>query len=152
MSGLILAVAGPVIVAAGALQVSRRAAGAGPDMDRTAMQQELAGTSWRLVAIQSMDDRTYSPEDRSKYTVAFGADHSLTVRADCNRGRGTWQSAGPGQLGLGSLALTRAHCGEAWLHDRYVADLGHVRSYVLRDGHLFLSTMADGSILEFEPN
>jgi hypothetical protein len=26
-----------------------------------------------------------------------------------------------------------------------------VRSYVLRDGHLFLATMADGAILEFRP-
>jgi hypothetical protein len=26
-----------------------------------------------------------------------------------------------------------------------------VRSYVMKDGHLFLATMADGSIIEFEP-
>jgi hypothetical protein len=26
-----------------------------------------------------------------------------------------------------------------------------VRSYVVEGGHLFLSTMADGSIIEFEP-
>jgi len=26
-----------------------------------------------------------------------------------------------------------------------------VRSYVMKDHHLFLATMADGSIIEFEP-
>jgi para-nitrobenzyl esterase len=28
---------------------------------------------------------------------------------------------------------------------------GNVRSYVIRDGHLFLALMADGGIYEFEP-
>jgi hypothetical protein len=30
----------------------------------------------------------------------------------CNRGRGTWKSAGPNQLQFGPLALTRAMCRE----------------------------------------
>lgn len=28
---------------------------------------------------------------------------------------------------------------------------GYIRSYVVKDGHLFLSLMADGGIYEFEP-
>jgi hypothetical protein len=37
------------------------------------------------------------------------------------------------------------------LHDRYLAQFPWVRSYVMKDGRLFLATMADGSIVEFEP-
>jgi para-nitrobenzyl esterase len=32
-----------------------------------------------------------------------------------------------------------------------VKQWGFIRSYVVRDGHLFLSLMADGGIYEFEP-
>jgi para-nitrobenzyl esterase len=32
-----------------------------------------------------------------------------------------------------------------------VKQWGNVRSYVIRDGHLFLALMADGGIYEFEP-
>jgi hypothetical protein len=34
---------------------------------------------------------------------------------------------------------------------RIVKDWNFVRSYVIKDGHLFLSLMADGGIYEFEP-
>jgi para-nitrobenzyl esterase len=47
--------------------------------------------------------------------------------------------------------LTRARCPEGSLHDQLVKQWGFVRSYVVRDGHLFLSLMADGGIYEFEP-
>jgi heat shock protein HslJ len=75
----------------------------------------------------------------------------MSARIDCNRGRGTWKSFGPNQLEFGPLALTRAMCPPESLHDRIVKDWGFVRSYVIKDGHLFLSLMADGGIYEFEP-
>jgi para-nitrobenzyl esterase len=111
----------------------------------------LNGTAWQLVQIQSMDDKVVTPPDRSHFTLAFGADGYVSVRADCNRGRGTWKSSAPAELLVGPLALTRAMCPAASLHDRFVRDLGLVRSYVVKDGHLFLSLMADGGIYEFEP-
>jgi heat shock protein HslJ len=111
----------------------------------------LGGTSWRLVRFQGSDDKTLTPDDRSKYTLQFGADGSLTARIDCNRSRGTWKSAGAGQVQFGPLALTRAMCPPGSLHDRIVKHWDFIRSYVLRNGHLFLSLMADGGIYEFEP-
>lgn len=110
----------------------------------------LAGTSWQLVKFQGSDDTTLIPDNQSKYTIAFNADNSVHVRFDCNRGRGTWKSPEPSQLQFGPLALTRAMCPPGSLHDRLVKDWGYVRSYVIRDGHLFLSLMADGGIYEFE--
>ena len=68
----------------------------------------LAGTSWQLVRIQSMDDKVATPDSRSKYTIAFGTDGRVSMRVDCNRGSGTWKSAEPGQLVFGPLAMTRA--------------------------------------------
>jgi para-nitrobenzyl esterase len=74
------------------------------------------------------------------------------ARVDCNRGRGTWESSGAGQLTLGPLALTRAMCPSGSLHDQIVRQWSYIRSYVLKDGHLFLALMADGGIYEFEPS
>jgi heat shock protein HslJ/membrane-bound inhibitor of C-type lysozyme len=111
----------------------------------------LAGTAWQLVQIQGSDDRVVTPETRSNYTVTFKAGGEVSVRIDCNWGRGTWKSPGPNQLLLGPLAITRATCAPGSLHDRILKDWNYVRSFVIKDGHLFLSLMADGGVYEFEP-
>ena len=111
----------------------------------------LGGTAWQLVKFQGGDGAVLVPDDRAKYTIAFAADGSTTVRFDCNRGRGTWKSPGAQQLELGPLALTRAACPPGSLHDHLVKHWSFVRSYLVKDGHLFLSLMADGGIYEFEP-
>jgi len=113
--------------------------------------ENLVGTSWQLVKFQGGDDTVLRPDDRAKYTLAFGADGSFNARIDCNRGRGTWKSSGKNQLELGLMALTRAACPPGSLHDRIVKQLPFIRSYVIKDGHLFLSLMADGGSYEFEP-
>jgi len=111
----------------------------------------LGGTSWRLVQIMSMDDTTHTPDDPSLYTLEFLDDGSMRVKADCNMGTGSWTSASPGQLEFGIIAATQAQCAPGSLHDAYMAQFQWVRSYTMKDGHLFLATMADGSIIEFEP-
>ncbi len=112
---------------------------------------ELAGTSWRLVKIMSMDDSIAEPDDRSLYTLEFSADGQVTLLADCNHGTGSWTSESAGQLQFGPIASTQALCPPGSLSEHYLAQFHWVRSYVLKDGHLFLATMADGSIIEFEP-
>jgi para-nitrobenzyl esterase len=92
-----------------------------------------------------------TPVDRTKYTRSFDARGGVAVRVDCNRGRGTWKSSDANQVRFGPLALTRAQCPPGSLHDQIVKQWGNIRSYVLKDGHLFLSLMADGGIYEFEP-
>ncbi|HEU4341059.1 MAG TPA: hypothetical protein VFU31_05765, partial [Candidatus Binatia bacterium] len=42
-------------------------------------------------------------------------------------------------------------CPPGSLHDLIVKHWEFVRSYVIKEGHLFLSLMADGGIYEFEP-
>ena len=111
----------------------------------------LAGTSWQLVKFQGSDGTTLTPDDRAKYTIEFGAGGQLNARVDCNRGRGTWKSPGTNQVEFGPLALTRAKCPPGSLHDQIVKQWGYIRSHVIKDGHLFLSLMADGGIYEFEP-
>ena len=100
---------------------------------------------------QGGDATTLTPADGAEYTIAFEPGGRLTARIDCNRGMGTWESSGPPQLEFGPLALTRAMCPPGSLHDHIVKQWPYVRSYLIRNGHLFLSLMADGGIYEFEP-
>jgi heat shock protein HslJ len=111
----------------------------------------LAGTAWQLVRFQGGDGKVLTPDDPSKYTVAFDNNGNLTARVDCNRGRGTWTSSGPGNLQFSPMALTRAMCPPGSLHDQIARQWTNIRSYVMKGGHLFLSLMADGGIYEFEP-
>ena len=124
---------------------------AAPESQQEKQSTGLAGTSWQLVKFVGGDDTTLVPDERSKYVMQLNADGSVTARVDCNRGRGTWKSNAPGQIEFGPLALTRASCPPGSLHDQWVKQWPYVRSYVLQDGHLFLSLMADGGVYEFEP-
>jgi heat shock protein HslJ len=121
------------------------------DSAKPRADESLAGTAWRLVRIMSMDDSVYVPDDRSLYTLELNSDGSMRVLADCNRGNGSWKLESAGQLRFGKIAATRAMCPPGSLHDLYMAQFPWVRSYVIKEGRLFLATMADGSIIELEP-
>jgi metallo-beta-lactamase class B len=111
----------------------------------------LAGTSWKLVRFRGGDDSTLAPDDPARYTLEFQEEGRLAARVDCNRGSGTWKSDEPNQLELGPLALTKMACPPSPFADRLLKDWSHVRSYVLKDGRLYVSLMADGGIYELEP-
>jgi len=113
--------------------------------------RDLGDTSWRLVQIMSMNDTTQAPDNPDLYMLTFNADGTMNLLADCNRASGSWTSENESQLKFGPMAATMAMCPEGSLHDVYLAQFGWVRSYVINDGHLFLATMADGAIIEFEP-
>ena len=109
----------------------------------------LQGTEWQLVRFQGGDGKVLTPDDAAKYTISFGREGRVAVRFDCNRGAGTWTSAAASQIVFGPMAITRAACPQPSLHDHLVRQWPHVRSYVIRDGRLFLSLMADGGTYEF---
>jgi len=111
----------------------------------------LAGTAWELVEIQSMDDQSWSPTDPSRYTLTFQPDGTASMALYCNRGRADWSSEEINQLIFTPIASTSALCQDDGLSERFAMQLGFVRSYLLRDGHLFLATYADGAIIEFRP-
>jgi para-nitrobenzyl esterase len=117
----------------------------------TSGAHELAGTSWKLVKLQAGDETTQVSGDGSKYTITFGSNGRVTARVDCNRGSSTWKSARANELQFGSWSMTRAKCPPGSLHDRIVTEGANVRSYSIKDGHLFLSGMAAGGYYELEP-
>lgn len=123
-----------------------------------APMRSLGGTSWELVQFQSMDDAqgTTRVADPARYTINFGTDGRASLRLNCNRATGSWQATPAadglsGSLVFGTLAGTRALCPPPSLDEKLLRDLGYVRGYLLRDGQLHLSLMADAGIYSWRP-
>jgi len=126
--------------------------------ERTPAASPLADTRWRLVEFQSMDDAigTIRPDDSSDYTMQLKADGQAVIKLVCNYAAATWTSepsadGTSGSFELGRLALTLAPCPSE-MGDRIQAQAPYIRTYLLEDGRLYLSLMADGGILVWEPD
>jgi heat shock protein HslJ len=116
-----------------------------------AATEGLSGTTWRLVQFRDGSGQVLAADKGSSYTLEFRTDDTVAVRVDCHRGRGTWVSRSASQLELGPLALTRAACPQTPLHVQIAKQWTSIRSYALRDAHLFLLLGANAGTYEFEP-
>ena len=124
------------------------------DPDSGAARQEgtpaITGIVWRLDQIQYGDDTLLKPEDPARYTLELLPDGRAAVRADCNRGGGTYVLNGS-SLSLKVLASTEAACPPESLDDRYKKALNQAASWMLRDGKLHIAMALDSGILSFSP-
>ena len=117
----------------------------------------LAGTSWQLVEFRSSDDKVgiVRPDDPAKYTMTLEDGGRVSMQLNCNRGSGTWKSAASdgdsGTFTFGPLAVTRAFCAPPSMDDRIARDADFVRTYLLRDGRLYLDLMADAGQYVWAP-
>lgn len=109
----------------------------------------LEGVVWQLNTIQSMDDSQYQPQENAFYKLQFVSDGRVFVQADCNHGQGTWMQEGA-NVRIGPVGMTKALCRPESLEMRFLRDLDYVRSFIIRNDKLFLATLADGAILEFD--
>jgi len=129
--------------------------GGGENVDETAPEAGEPGVvsgpqgRWEWISFQGMDDGTLDVSDPTLYTLEI-RDDGASIRADCNTGTGSLELEGP-QLQFGPIATTMMACPDASLADRYLKYLEYVRSWVLENGHLYLSLYADGGIMEFRP-
>jgi len=104
---------------------------------------------WEWVSFQGMDDSFTEVADPSRYTLQIREDRASVV-ADCNRGTGG-VSIEESSLQFTPFAVTRMACPPDSMGDRYLRYLGDVRSWVIANGDLYLSLVADGGIMRFRP-
>jgi heat shock protein HslJ len=118
----------------------------------------LTGTTWRLIGIDSMapnEQPSTTIDDPAKYTLTFNDSGQASFQLDCNRGTGTWkaEAAAPdsGSLTFGPIGMTKMLCPQPTVDTKVAAALGQVRSYLIADGRLHLSMLADSGIMNWEP-
>jgi heat shock protein HslJ len=107
----------------------------------------LTGTVWKLRSLRT-DGPAVLTLDPSRYTVQFGEDGRLSVRADCNVCGGPYQARRE-TLSVGTLACTRAFCGPESRGDDYTAILNGARLYEVTGETLVL--VAPGGLLTYQP-
>lgn len=66
------------------------------------------------------------------------------MAGDVSRG-----AVGRPSLTFTEIATTRVLCPGEPLGEQYLSHLGYVRSWLIEDGRLYLSLMADGGIMQF---
>jgi len=85
------------------------------------------------------------------------SDGTVHMHLNCNYANGNW-SAIPssdgksGNFTFGPLAATRALCVPPSMDEHILAQAKYIRGYLLKDGRLYLSLMADGGIYTWEPD
>ena len=118
---------------------------------------DLAGSHWQLVAFQSMDDAAgvETPADAQRYTMTLNADGGVHMTLNCNSATGNWQAdednTESGGFTFTGLATTRALCQPPSMDQLVAQQSSHVRSFLLKEGKLYLSLKADGGILVWKP-
>jgi hypothetical protein len=118
----------------------------------------LVDTRWRLIEFQSMDDATGTkrPEDPNRYTMSLNGDGTVAMQLNCSSVTGRWSAgevagSGSGGFEFRQLKVERSRCPSSDIEKLILSQAGYIRSWMLKDGRLFLSLMADGGIFAWEP-
>ena len=99
----------------------------------------LTGATWQLVSIDAGGKTTsLTLEQQLRHTLSFGADGTLLLQLDCNRGRAEWSAGLPensiGFLTVNRIASTRALCPQPTFGEDLAAGLPVANNYVLLPG------------------
>jgi heat shock protein HslJ len=118
----------------------------------------LSDVTWQLVEFQSMDDAqgTSRPANPSSYTMKLGTDGSASFKFDCNSGSGTYTSTKAadglsGTIAFTPIASTLMACLPPSMGEKLAANTRYMSGWLLKDGKLNVSLMADGGIYVWEP-
>src|SRR5262245_35261987 len=80
----------------------------------------LVTGAWKLQSITRSDSTVVTISEPDRFTVEFADGNRLSLRADCNRGFGSF-SANGSSISVGPVAITKAYCAStAPLDDEYV--------------------------------
>ena len=90
------------------------------------------------------------PVNPAQYVLQLFHNGTVLVKADCNRGTGTFELVGK-QLTFHKIGYTRDICLPGSLSGQYINALDAAFSCMLRDEFLFIYSAADSGVLKFAP-
>jgi heat shock protein HslJ len=111
---------------------------------------DITNIEWQWTGFQDSD----SPETRitvpdpENYTLAFFADGTYYIKADCNSGSGTYTLDG-NNLTLGPTTITLMACGPESMDGEYLSLLPTVEAATIEDGQLVLYPGNEGDKMFF---
>jgi heat shock protein HslJ len=120
--------------------------GAG-EPSRVRTPDAVTGKGWQWERTVTPVETVVSPTPE-RYTLQLATNGRLLVRADCNRGTGSYL-IGAGTLSFGPVATTRMACPPGSLDARFLHDLQRASGFFVEDGKLFVELPADSGTLQF---
>ncbi len=113
------------------------------------LAEEISNIEWQWIELQEPGlagkTEVSNPED---YTIVFSRHGTYSIKADCNRGGGSYSLEG-NSLTLGAGPMTLAECGPLSLYDQYVTLLSDVNSVEMENGQLVLYSGGEDSMMIF---
>ena len=108
----------------------------------------LVGPVWAWQGTLMNDDSRVVPESPERYTLQLQPDGKAVVRADCNRGSGTYARDGQ-RLTFGAIAQTRMACPPESRDAAFLKGLANVASYLFDGDVLVLELKYDSGAMRF---
>ena len=133
----------PAGMAEGGTDLPSKGQGVGPTAG-------FEGTIWQLNSIARRDG-TLTINDPSRYTVAFNADGTLNLQADCNGGVAAYTTGDGNMLTITPGPMTLAYCGPGSLDQIFIGGLTNAMGYRLEDGNLIIDMLYESGSMFFSP-
>jgi len=108
----------------------------------------LTNTVWRWTDTVMSNDTHIKPDAPERYTLEFQPGGMVAVRADCNRGSGSYLLSGSA-LTFGPLAMTRAMCPPGSKDTEFLRGLAAVQGQSFRGDDLVLTLKLDAGSMTF---
>ena len=108
----------------------------------------LTAGTWLWQGTQMSNDAKIVPDAPERYTLEFQPGGRVSVRADCNRGSGSYLLNGQ-SLTFGPIALTRAMCPPGSKDTEFLKGLAAVNGHLDKGGELVLTLAVDSGSMRF---
>jgi len=109
-----------------------------------ASSNDLTSRTWHWQRTD-VDGRTITASAPDRYTLTFEGGGRVSVRADCNRGSGSYEVNGTA-MKMGPTALTRMGCPAGTQDAEFVQPLARVTGYAIANDELELTLGSAGSM------
>ena len=108
----------------------------------------LTNTPWAWQGTQMKDGSRIVPEAPERYTLTFLPGGQVSVRADCNRGSGSYL-LNDTALSFGPIALTKMFCAQGSRDTEFLKELAAVTSQSFSGNELVLTLQGDAGTMRF---
>ena len=108
----------------------------------------LTNTPWAWQGTQMKDGSRIVPEAPDRYTLTFQPGGQVSVRADCNRGSGSYL-LNDTALSFGPIALTKMFCAQGSRDAEFLKELAAVASQSFSGNELVLTMQGSAGTMRF---
>jgi heat shock protein HslJ len=119
-----------------------------PPTMKSSDEPKLKGRAWTWQRTDLRGERI-APDAPANYTIEFGDDDRLQVRADCNRGGAAYTARTDRTLSISPVATTKMGCPAGSRGAEFVRQLADVDGYDFVDGDLVLTLKANAGAMRF---